>query len=146
MHTVCKHRADQRRDILRIAELKVTVMQRRFTRRMMLASTAAMGAFAHASRSEVNANGPECVTFSVFPVQAGDRPHDVAPAADGMKVWYTAQRAGALGLLDQLSGQIDRIDLGDGSAPHGVIVGPDGAAWVTDGGRDEIQRVDATSH
>jgi virginiamycin B lyase len=35
--------------------------------------------------------------------------------------------------------------LGDGSAPHGVIVGPDGAAWVTDGGLNAIVRVDPGS-
>ena len=34
------------------------------------------------------------------------------------------------------------IPLGDGSAPHGVIVGPDGAPWVTDGGLNAIVRVD----
>jgi hypothetical protein len=28
------------------------------------------------------------------------------------------------------------------SAPHGVIVGPDGAAWITDGGQNAIVRVD----
>ena len=27
-------------------------------------------------------------------------------------------------------------------APHGVIQGPDGAAWLTDGGQDAIVRVD----
>jgi virginiamycin B lyase len=32
--------------------------------------------------------------------------------------------------------------LGDGSAPHGVIVGPDGAPWITDGGLNAIVRVD----
>src|SRR4030095_11003616 len=32
---------------------------------------------------------------------------------------------------------------GAGSAPHGVIVGADGAAWVTDGGLNAIVRVDA---
>src|SRR5690606_1247209 len=31
---------------------------------------------------------------------------------------------------------------GNGSRPHGVIVGPDGAAWVTDGGLNAIVRVD----
>lgn len=35
------------------------------------------------------------------------------------------------------------MPLGRGSAPHGVIVGPDGAAWVTDGGLNAIVRVDA---
>ena len=29
-----------------------------------------------------------------------------------------------------------------GSAPHGVIVGPDGAPWITDGGLNAIVRVD----
>jgi virginiamycin B lyase len=37
------------------------------------------------------------------------------------------------------------VPLGDGSAPHGVIVGPDRAAWVTDGGQNAIVRVDARS-
>lgn len=32
--------------------------------------------------------------------------------------------------------------LGNGSAPHGVIVGPDGAPWITDGGLNAIVRVD----
>jgi virginiamycin B lyase len=37
------------------------------------------------------------------------------------------------------------IPLGSGSAPHGVIVGPDGAPWVTDGGLNAIVRVDPVS-
>jgi virginiamycin B lyase len=64
-----------------------------------------------------------------FPVPAGSRPHDVAPAPDGT-IWYTAQLARALG---------------QGSAPHGVIVGPDGAPWITDGGLNAIVRVDPAS-
>ncbi|MCC6174591.1 MAG: SMP-30/gluconolactonase/LRE family protein [Chloroflexi bacterium] len=76
-----------------------------------------------------------------FPVPRGSGPHDVAPAADG-GVWYTAQRAGALGWLDPLSGETRQVSLGGGSAPHGVIVGPDGAPWVTDGGLNAIVRVD----
>jgi hypothetical protein len=35
--------------------------------------------------------------------------------------------------LDPRSGKSDLIALGPGAAPHGVIVGPDGAAWVTEG-------------
>jgi virginiamycin B lyase len=57
-------------------------------------------------------------------------------------VWYTAQNAGALGRLDPASGETQHISLGVGSAPHGVIVGPDGAAWVTDSGLNAIVRVD----
>src|SRR5215218_7326341 len=77
-----------------------------------------------------------------YPVPAGSRPHDVAPAADGRSVWYTAQGSGQLGLLDPATGKSRLIRLGDGSAPHGVIVGPDGAPWVTDGGLNAIVRVD----
>ncbi len=76
-----------------------------------------------------------------FPVPAGARPHDVAPAPDG-SVWYTGQRAGHLGRLDPNTGKVDVIALGEGSAPHGVIVGPDGAAWVTDSGLNANVRVD----
>ncbi len=79
-----------------------------------------------------------------FEVQAGDHPHDVAPAPDG-SVWYTGQGVGVLGRLDPKSGQVERIRLGEGSAPHGVIVGPDGAAWVTDSGLNAILRVDPTT-
>jgi virginiamycin B lyase len=77
-----------------------------------------------------------------FPVPAGSRPHDVAPAADG-GVWFTAQGAGYLGHLDPVSGRVIRVPLGPGASPHGVIVGSDGAAWITDGGLNAIVRVDA---
>ncbi len=76
-----------------------------------------------------------------FPLPSGAGPHDVAPAPDGT-IWYTAQRAGALGRLDPANGKAEQIPLGRGSAPHGVIVGPDSAAWVTDSGLNAIVRVD----
>lgn len=79
-----------------------------------------------------------------YPVPAGSRPHDVAPAADG-GVWYTAQGSGELGWLDPESGETRHIDLGPGSRPHGVIVDDAGAAWVTDSGRNSIERVDPTT-
>ncbi|MGH9035792.1 MAG: virginiamycin B lyase family protein, partial [Acidimicrobiia bacterium] len=53
-----------------------------------------------------------------------------------------AQRVGALGRLDPATGATRHIPLGPGSAPHGVIVGPDGAPWVTDSGLNAIVRVD----
>jgi virginiamycin B lyase len=76
-----------------------------------------------------------------YAVPSGSRPHDVAPAADG-GVWYTAQRAGALGHLDPDTGETRHIPLGSGSAPHGVIVGPDGLVWITDSGLNAIVSFD----
>ena len=66
--------------------------------------------------------------------------HDLAPAPDG-GVWFTAQASGHLGWFDPKSGRTDLIALGTGSSPHGVIQGPDKAAWVTDGGQNAIVRV-----
>ena len=62
-------------------------------------------------------------TIQEYPVPKGAHPHDVAPAADG-GVWYTAQHQAALGYLDPKTGNTRHIPLGKGSAPHGVIVGP----------------------
>jgi virginiamycin B lyase len=76
-----------------------------------------------------------------FQLPVGAFPHDVAPAPDG-KVWYSAQRNGALGILDAATGHSQEVKLGPKSSPHGVIQGPDGAAWLTDGGQNAIVRVD----
>ena len=46
------------------------------------------------------------------------------------------------GGFDPKTGRSGHVALGDGSAPHGVIVGPDGAPWITDGGLNAIVRVD----
>ena len=89
--------------------------------------------------------GPLGFDLSDYPVIAGSRPHDVAPAADG-GVWYTGQGNGTLGHLDPMTGNVREIDLGDGSSPHGVITGPDGAAWITDSGLNAIVRVDPATN
>ncbi len=60
-------------------------------------------------------------------------------------MWYTAQASGELGRLDPVTGKTHHTPLGPGSAPHGVIIGPDGAAWITDGGLNAIVRVDPTT-
>ena len=95
------------------------------------------------------------ITLREYPVPEGSRPHDVAPATsipyvtsnvskNLLKniVWYTAQSSGELGKLNTTTGETSHIFLGDGSAPHGVIIGPDGAPWITDGGLNAIVRVD----
>src|SRR5262249_27836473 len=79
--------------------------------------------------------------FQEYELPPGSGPHDVAPAPDGF-VWYTAQRAGYLGMLDPATGKTRSIALGARSAPHGVIVGPDGAPWITAGGLNAIVGVD----
>ena len=86
-------------------------------------------------------------TPAYFDVSRGAGPHDVAavPVPDG-PVYYTAQRTGKLGILDPKTGKYEEIALGASSAPHGVIVGADGAAWITDGGQNAIVRVDAKTH
>lgn len=83
------------------------------------------------------------VRQQVYELPKGARVHDVAAdPAPGGPVWYTAQRQGALGRLDPATGEVRQIPLGEGSAPHGVIVGPDGAPWITDSGLNAIVRVD----
>ncbi len=84
---------------------------------------------------------PSEISLQAYPIPAGSRPHDVAPANDG-GVWYTAQGSGELGWLDPETGETRHTPLGTGSRPHGVIVGPDGAPWITDGGLNAIVRVD----
>jgi virginiamycin B lyase len=92
----------------------------------------------------VPAAAPARLEITEFPVPRGSGPHDVAPAVDG-GVWYTAQRSGELGWLNPATGETRHVALGragERAAPHGVIVGPDGAPWITDGGLNAIVRVD----
>lgn len=77
-----------------------------------------------------------------YDIAAGSHPHDVAADPDGTLVWYTAQHAQALGVFDSATGEDRHIFLGNGSSAHGVIVGPDGAPWITDSGLNAIVRVD----
>jgi virginiamycin B lyase len=120
----------------------LSIFRRRLLSLLVAACFVSVFAFPVAGQTPSAAPKASCLTLTTYPVGAGEHPHDVAPAADGKRIWYTAQAAGQLGLLDPQSGAIDTIPLGQGSAPHGVIVGSDGAAWVTDGGLNAIVRVD----
>ncbi len=54
-----------------------------------------------------------------YDVPKGSHPHDVAAdPAPGGAVYYTAQHAGKLGILDPKSGRIDEVPLGARSSPH----------------------------
>jgi virginiamycin B lyase len=89
-----------------------------------------------------NMPAAQAASATYFDVVPGAGPHDVAATPGAGPVFYTAQRTGRLGMLDPATGKVDEVPLGQGSAPHGVIVGPDRAAWITDGGQNAIVRVD----
>jgi virginiamycin B lyase len=112
----------------------VTMSERRRNRWM---GRLALGTAALVLSALVNAQ------VQYYDVPQGSGPHDVAadPAAGG-PVYFTAQRTGHLGILDPATRKVELVALGRGSAPHGVVVGPDGGAWITDGGQNAIVRVD----
>src|SRR4051794_5507965 len=108
------------------------------TRRRALAGLAALGLGSTIPQARAATPGG----MQSWPVAAPRRTglHDVAPAPDG-GVWFSAQGSGDLGWFDPASGRVELVPLGNGSAPHGVIPGPDKAAWLTDGGQNAIVRV-----
>jgi len=57
-------------------------------------------------------------------------PHDVAVGPDGM-LWFTEQRADAIGSLDPKNGVFREIAVAPESSPHGLAVGRDGVVWFT---------------
>ena len=71
---------------------------------------------------------------------------------EGLDVYYGRAHAlqsvslvidkGVLGIVDPKTGKIERIALGEGSSPHGVITGPGDVAWLTDGGQNAIVSYD----
>jgi virginiamycin B lyase len=83
------------------------------------------------------------VTVQEYPLPPRVGAHDVwADPAPGGPVWFSAQRSGELGRLDPKTGKVDMFPLGSRSSPHGVILGADGAPWLTDSGQNAIVRVD----
>ncbi len=111
-------------------------------RRQFLASGAAGALVAPTLLRPASAATNESFRVTYFPVPDAQRSRDVTPCSDGVMMWFNCQGNGKLGRLDARDGSYKLVDLGQGSAPHGVIVGPDKAAWVTDGGQNAIVRVD----
>ena len=70
------------------------------------------------------APGVRAAEMTFYQLPPGACPHDVAPAPDGT-VWISGQRQGFAGRFDPKTGHLEKIALGPGAAPHGVIVGPE---------------------
>lgn len=109
------------------------------TRRSALGTA---GALALLATTGTPASAAPRFRMQSWPLKAPERTgiHDVAPAPDG-GVWFTAQASGHLGWFDPKSGRTELIALAQRSSPHGVIQGPDKAAWITDGAQNAIVRV-----
>src|SRR3954454_13759209 len=131
----------------------ITITSILFVTSIILSYTPIFNGFAAFVPSLAEAlTSPIAKNFSIkeYQVPPGTHPHDVAPIITNQDnnttiVWFTAQATGQLGKLDKTTGQIHLIPLGQGSAPHGVIIGPDGDPWITDGGLNAIVRVDPKS-
>jgi virginiamycin B lyase len=68
-------------------------------------------------------------------------PYGIAVDRQGM-VWFCKFYGDALGRLDPSSGRISELDMGAGSKPRRMAVGPDGMLWVTAYGNGKLIQVD----
>ena len=105
----------------------------------------ALAALALAAALPLAARATE-VTIREYPIPKSIYPHDVwaDPRPDG-PVYISGQRGGVLGILDPKTGQVEQVKLGDGSAPHGVVMDKAGDVWLTDGGQNAIVRYTPSS-
>lgn len=120
-------------------------MRRRHLLALSAGALAAPAVISRPARAAIETRDLNGYRIRTFTVRSGSGSRDVACNADGT-VWFCGQRDGTLNLLDPRDGGLKTISLGQGAAPHGVVVGPDGAAWVTEGGQNSIARVDAKDH
>lgn len=77
-----------------------------------------------------------------FDVPAIKGLHGITVSGDGA-IWLCGYKNGTLGRFDSRTGEIRLTELGQGSTPRSVLLGPDGALWLTDAGQNAILRVDA---
>ena len=120
-------------------------MRRRHLLVLSAGALAAPALIAQPARAAVETREHNGYRIRTYNVRPGSGSRDVACNADGT-VWFCGQRDGTLNLLDPRDGGLKVVALGQGAAPHGVVVGPDGAAWVTEGGQNSIARVDPKDH
>jgi virginiamycin B lyase len=114
-------------------------------RRLFLLAGLSAPAILRGAAPPAAAATPPGFRITYWDAAPGSRSRDVTDAGDGT-VWYCGQGNGTLNRLNPRTGTTRTVNLGEGAAPHGVVRGPDGAAWVTEGGQNAIARVDAGDH
>lgn len=73
------------------------------------------------------------------------RPRDPF-AHEASSIWFVGQRTGYIAHLNAETGDIHKIDLKDGSAPHNLIVGSDGVIWYAGNKTGLIGRFDPVTN
>jgi virginiamycin B lyase len=109
-------------------------------RKLLLSATAGVLAAPALLRHALAAAPESPFRVRYYPVQPGMRSRDVTAAPDG-SIWFNGQGNGTVGRLDPRDGSYKLISLGQGAAPHGIVLGPDGALWITEGGQNAIARI-----
>jgi virginiamycin B lyase len=120
-------------------------MRRRHLLALSAGVLAAPALVTKSARAAVETRELNGYRIRAFAGPSGAGLHDVACNVDGT-VWITGQRNGTLILLNPRDASLKSVNLGPNASPHGVVIGPDGAAWVTEGGQNAIARVDANDH
>lgn len=69
------------------------------------------------------------------------RPRDPFAVSEE-EVWFVGQQGHYAASLNPQTGEFDRIDLPDGTGPHNLIVGEDGAVWYAGNLTGHIGRID----
>jgi virginiamycin B lyase len=85
------------------------------------------------------------VAIDAWPVPWGGRVRDPFVAPDG-RVWFVGQAGNYLAIFDTTTKRFERIEIEEGTHPHTVVIGPDGAAWYAGNRIGLIGRVDPHSH
>jgi len=115
-------------------------------RTFLLTATAILSTPALVTARHRAAAAGEKFRVTYFEAEGVKGSRDVTSAPDGETIWVLGQRNGVAGRFDPRDSSMTIVELGEGAAPHGVVIGPDKAAWITEGGQNAIARIDNETH